>query len=248
MKCDVRSEKCGVPGGLIEEGFEILADVLPADHCDALAADLSGLFESERSSAGTRIAGVRNLLQLSRPVAEFASSPRCANILKDRVGRCAFPVRALFFDKTADANWRVPWHQDLSIAVAGRIDAPGFSGWSRKDGVVHVQPPREILETMVTLRLHLDDCSASNGALKVIPRSHAEGKLDARQISEWSGRGQALVCEVPKGGALLMRPLLLHSSAPAASPVHRRVLHIEFAVDGLPQGLKWLNGELNSVR
>jgi hypothetical protein len=33
-----------------------------------------------------------------------------------------------------------------------------------------------------------------------------------------------------KGDAILMCPLLIHSSRPAAHPAHRRVLHIEFAM------------------
>lgn len=36
-----------------------------------------------------------------------------------------------------------------------------------------------------------------------------------------------------------MRPLLLHASSPAASPGHRRVLHVEYAAAGLPGGLQW---------
>ncbi len=47
------------------------------------------------------------------------------------------------------------------------------------------------------------------------------------------------VCVLPRGGALLMRPLLLHASSPATGPGHRRVLHIEYASGPLPGGLKW---------
>ena len=52
-----------------------------------------------------------------------------------------------------------PWHQDLSIAVKERHEVAGFGPWSVKEGVP-VQPPVEILESMLTLRLHLDDCHA----------------------------------------------------------------------------------------
>ena len=58
-------------------------------------------------------------------------------------------------------------HVDLSAAalalpVAARADLPGFGGWSVKDGVPHVIPPREILEQMLALRLHIDDCGPDN--------------------------------------------------------------------------------------
>jgi ectoine hydroxylase-related dioxygenase (phytanoyl-CoA dioxygenase family) len=92
---------------------------------------------------------------------------------------------------------------------------------------------------MATVRLHLDDCHAQNGALKVIPGSHQENKLNASQIKNRLENGSIYICEVSKGGALLMRPLLLHASSPAENPSHRRVLHIEYATDELPNGLKW---------
>jgi hypothetical protein len=44
---------------------------------------------------------------------------------------------------------------------------------------------------------------------------------------------------VKSGGAVVMRPLLLHSSTTAATPRHRRVLHFEYAAVDLPRGLKW---------
>ena len=153
----------------------------------------------------------------------------------------AFPVRALFFDKTADANWRVAWHQDVTIAIVEKIETAEFEGWSIKEEIVHVQPARRILEGMVTIRLHLDDCGADNGALKVIPGSHPHGKLNAAQIREWTLNENTFICEASKGGALLMRPLLLHSSSPSQNPLHRRVLHIEYATDELPNGLKWFD-------
>jgi ectoine hydroxylase-related dioxygenase (phytanoyl-CoA dioxygenase family) len=143
-----------------------------------------------------------------------------------------------FFDKTPESNWRVPWHQDLAIAVAERIETPGFTGWSVKDGVTHAHPPQRILENMVTVRLHLDDCNLNNGALKVISNSHLEGKLNAARIAQLT-QNKIITCEIPKGGALLMRPLLLHSSSPAKNPLHRRVLHIEYAASELPNGLRW---------
>jgi hypothetical protein len=36
-----------------------------------------------------------------------------------------------------------------------------------------------------------------------------------------------------------MRPLLLHSSSPSLSPLHRRVIHLDFASEMLPNPLQW---------
>jgi ectoine hydroxylase-related dioxygenase (phytanoyl-CoA dioxygenase family) len=155
------------------------------------------------------------------------------------IGPGAFPVRALFFDKLPRANWSVPWHQDFTIAVAERVEVPDFAGWSVKEGVIHVQAPAGILEKMVTLRLHLDDCDEENGALRVIRGSHRHGKLADADVERWKETGEVVTCAVPKGGVLLMRPLLLHASSPAKRPCHRRVLHLEYAAEPLPPGLRW---------
>jgi ectoine hydroxylase-related dioxygenase (phytanoyl-CoA dioxygenase family) len=196
-------------------------------------------FDSQQMSAKSPIGGVRNLLSTSKCVAQLVSSKKLTSLLGNMTGKSAFAVRAIFFDKTEENNWSVPWHQDLAIAVAERNETTGFGGWSLKDGVIHVHPPKEVLESMVTLRLHLDDCTAQNGALRVLPGSHRCGKLTASEISEWAETHEPVVCKVPKGDALLMRPLLLHSSLRAENPTHRRVLHVEFATYALPNGLKW---------
>ncbi|HVU26337.1 MAG TPA: phytanoyl-CoA dioxygenase family protein [Verrucomicrobiae bacterium] len=221
-----------------ENGFQIFPAVISDQQCDLLALELSAQFETYQNSAKSRIGGVRNLLQ-NRKIAEIASSLKLTSILDRVTDKRLFPVRAIFFDKTAESNWRVPWHQDFAIAVAEKIETLSFTGWSIKDEVLHVHPPRKILENMVTVRMHLDDCNSDNGALKVIPGSHLNGKLSSTQIGELTSKEKSVVCEISKGGALLMRPLILHSSSPAKNPSHRRVLHIEFAADELPNGLKW---------
>jgi ectoine hydroxylase-related dioxygenase (phytanoyl-CoA dioxygenase family) len=222
-----------------EEGFQIVRSVVTDNECDLLAAELAPLFEAQQKAAGSKIGGVRNLLGTSRRVAQLAGSEKIISVLKEAVGRRPFPVRAIFFDKNPEANWLVPWHQDLAVAVTERVEAAGFTGWSIKDGVSHVHPPQDVLEGMITLRLHLDDCGVENGALKVIAGSHRLGKLGAAEISDCTKSNQPVICEILKGGVLLMRPLLLHASLPAKKPSHRRVLHIEYATGNLPGGLEW---------
>jgi len=220
------------------DGFLIIPNLISRSDCDALAAELTPLFDAQQGSSRTRIGGVRNLLQTSPLVRDTARCSEVQALLRRTLGVEAFPVRAIFFDKTPAANWTVVWHQDLHIAVAQRTGAPGFGPWSVKAGVPHVQPPVALLQRMVTVRLHLDDCGADNGALRVMPGSHAAGVLTDAALAEWQQR-QPVVCEVPRGGALLMRPLLLHASSSAVNPRHRRVLHLEYAIDELPNGLKW---------
>jgi hypothetical protein len=183
-------------------------------------------------------AGRRGLL--AQPlVAELARSARLLEIVRPHLPIDPLPIRAIYFDKSPDANWLVPWHQDLTIAVQVPADAPGFGPWSEKNGIPHVQPPAELLEQMLTVRLHLDAADESNGALRVIPRSHRFGRLSAERIQEIRRQQAEVVCVSSAGDALLMRPLLLHASSRSKSTSHRRVLHIEYAGFTLPRELAW---------
>jgi ectoine hydroxylase-related dioxygenase (phytanoyl-CoA dioxygenase family) len=123
--------------------------------------------------------------------------------------------------------------------VRERAETPGFGPWSVKAGVPHVQPPPELLARMLTLRLHLDDCGPANGPLQVLPGSHADGALSPAAVAAWRGRVPPEACLVPAGGAVLMRPLILHASSAATAVGHRRVVHLEWSADELPGGLRW---------
>ena len=175
-------------------------------------------------------------------VAAWASSQPLLNFVRPHVAREPFPVRAIYFDKSPESNWLVPWHQDLTLALRSRTEVPGFGPWSVKGDVPHVQPPTELLEQMLTVRLHLDDADETNGALRVLPGSHRLGRLSPAQVLEQRTRQADVLCTVAAGNALLMRPLLLHASGRSTSQRHRRVLHIEYAAFTLPYGLDWHEG------
>ena len=214
-----------------QDGFSMLSGVLDT-------AEQQELLDVLGSLSG---AGRRGLLA-SPAVAGWARSPRLLNLVRPHVAHHPFPVRAIYFDKSPEANWLVPWHQDLTLALRSRTEVPGFGPWSVKDGIPHVQPPVELLEQMLTVRLHLDDADESNGALRVLPGSHRLGRLSSGQIQERRAQQDDVSCTVAAGDALLMRPLLLHASGRSTSQRHRRVLHIEYAAFALPDGLRWHEG------
>jgi ectoine hydroxylase-related dioxygenase (phytanoyl-CoA dioxygenase family) len=147
-------------------------------------------------------------------------------------------VRGIFFNKTRSSNWKVVWHQDVTIAVREHKDVDGFGPWTMKAGVLHVQPPPEVLSGILAIRLHLDESRNENGPLRVIAGSHRVGRLSPEQIERW-GKENSVICTVPKGGALVMRPLLLHASSSCSIPKSRRVIHLEFAATELARGLYW---------
>lgn len=216
----------------MDNGFQILPDILDTDQASELVGEFTKF-------SGEGAAGIRGFLQRSPVIRDLANSPELLALAKRLLPGPASPVRAILFDKTPETNWKVPWHQDLAVALAEKRNVDGFGPWSVKDGFPHAHAPVWLLERMITLRLHLDDCPADNGALRVLPGSHLHGKLSAAEIIEWRQRVPEVVCEVPVGGILLMRPLLLHASSASTRPGHRRVVHLEYACDELPGGLNW---------
>jgi len=211
-----------------QHGFNIASSVADSGQCEELL-----------NAIGTTTgAGQRGLLALTE-VTCFARSERVLALLRPHLPIEPVPVRSIFFNKSTQTNWSVAWHQDVTVALRARGEAPGFSSWSEKKGIPHATAPPDLLGKMLTLRLHFDDTDEANGALRVLPGSHRSGVLASQQIDDIS-RGQSGVhCIVSQGGALLMRPLLLHASSRSTTSKARRVLHIEFAGFKLPAGLEW---------
>ncbi|MCX6856868.1 MAG: phytanoyl-CoA dioxygenase family protein [Verrucomicrobia bacterium] len=209
-----------------KQGFTIVRELLPC--VDELISSLG-----EATGAGRR--GMLN----QTVVHELANSEAFLRVIQPFLPGSPRPVRGIYFDKSPSANWLVAWHQDLTITVTHQEEVPGFGPWSKKDGLIHVQPPVELLQSMITLRLHLDDTDESNGALRVLPSSHIHGRLAAADIARLRETTPEVTCRASRGDALLMRPLLLHASGRSTSEGHRRILHIEYAGCDLPQGLRW---------
>jgi hypothetical protein len=221
-----------------ESGFALVPSAISEEHLDQLLLTLEQ--ESDSSASIARKSGtyaIRHLLRVAA-VQEFAKSAEVRWLAQAVIGDQAFPVRAMLLDKIEGANWYVAWHQDLTIAVKSRIDTEGYGPWSVKAGVQHVQPPASILEQMIALRIHFDDCLEDNGALKFVPGSHRRGVLDQSEIDRLK-QTETITCSANRGSVLIMHPMILHSSSRSKSPLHRRVLHIEYAATNLDNGLEW---------
>ncbi|AXV82131.1 phytanoyl-CoA dioxygenase family protein [Ralstonia solanacearum] len=214
-------------GDFDTDGYTIVPGVLPAEACACLADKLNV------DSAGTREL-------LTQPwCAALADTLRRHPALSPWLPATHAAIQCTGFDKSARQNWLVPIHQDLSIPVAERIGDPALQGWSEKEGRLYVQPPRHVLEDLIAVRLHLDDCGETAGPLRVVPGSHRRGRLaQAQMLAEREQRGE-VACLSDRGGVLLMRPLLLHASSRSTGALSRRVLHFVFGPRTLPLGLRW---------
>jgi hypothetical protein len=194
-----------------------------------------GAFVGGLASGG---AGSRKLLDEAW-CAHLAGALRGDARLHSLLPRNAVAVQCTLFDKLPTKNWLVALHQDLSIPVIQRVDSPECSGWSEKEGQLYVQPPVSVLERLVAVRVHIDDCPAESGALRVVPHSHKEGRIDPNRAEALRLLHGETVVPVARGGALVIRPLILHASSKATSTAARRVLHFVFGPRSLPLGLEW---------
>jgi len=211
-------------------GYFVIPGVIDAVLNRRLGAFVRGL-----ADAG---AGSRRLLDEAW-CRHLAGALRGDARIRSLLPRNAVAVQCTMFDKSPTKNWLVSLHQDLSIPVKNRVDSPECSGWSEKEGQMYVQPPVSVLEQLIAVRVHLDNCPVESGALRVVPKSQVEGRLSQEQTEALRSQNGETVVPVGRGGALVMRPLLLHASSKATSHDPRRVLHFVFGPPKLPLGLEW---------
>lgn len=210
-----------------EDGFTIIPDVVSPEECDALVVAISGRDPGRP--------GARGLLG-NQVVARTADALRQQLLALGVLGERHRPVQCSLFQKGKGARWSVTPHQDLSVPLASRVDVAGWGGWSRKENVWFAQPPVAFLEALVAVRLQLDADASETGPLEVVPGSHAKGRLASASVSRYAE--YRVKCLVPRCGALVMRPLLIHASGKPLSPLPHRVLHFLYG-PSLPAGLSW---------
>lgn len=151
------------------------------------------------------------------------------------------PARIVAFNKTADSNWAVPWHQDRIISVADRHEIAGFSNWSRKEHEWHCEPPRDLLDQMYFVRVHLDDNAVEDGVMRIALGSHREGYVPASDAKTAAERYPHENCIALRGDVLVLKMLTLHASSSSMTTNPRRVFRMDFAPQaGLPKPLEWL--------
>jgi ectoine hydroxylase-related dioxygenase (phytanoyl-CoA dioxygenase family) len=213
-----------------ETGYAVIPAMVGAAELEEIGRSVDGLVHER--------VGTRRLIErpwCSELAERLMRNHRVSGFLPVK----AIPVQCTLFAKSTENNWLVSLHQDLSIPVAERVYSPGCQGWSEKEGGLFVQPPASVLEEMLALRLHLDDCDERNGALRVVPGSHRLGRLTADEVSRTKDGRAEVIVQVPRGGAMIMKPLLLHASSKASIGGMRRVLHFVFGAADLPVGLRW---------
>ncbi len=223
---------------ILTEGFSVIENVFSEEEIKSI---LNAIEQADTSNETFRksndLFAIRQFLKEVPEVVPHIFNEQLRSIINAVFGSDFFVVKSIYFDKPGTSNWFVACHQDLTISVNQKADVNGFGPWSVKQNQFAVQPPLALLENNFTIRIHLDDTDANNGALRVIPKSHSKGIFRAETIDR-TGETE-VCCNVAKGGVMLMKPLLLHASGRTTNNQKRRVIHIEFSNKSLPEPLQW---------
>ena len=224
---------------LEENGYSVLADLYSENEISEILACIENAEQDGNSFMKTKdLFAIRQLIKNVPELSNLLFNRKLTDLISELYESEYFLTKAIYFDKPSESNWFVAYHQDLSISVDKKANLENYVNWTFKKGQHGVQPPIEILQDTITIRIHLDKTDKNNGALKVIPKSHLNGIVRA-DSKDWSLENE-FICKVEKGGAMLMKPLTLHASNRTTNGKKRRVIHLEFNKHNLTEPLAWL--------
>ena len=223
------------------EGFAIIEAIYSDSEVEKIISEIEKVTQATTRNATFRksddLFAIRQFHKEIPTILPSVFNENLIEIIKTNFGENYFITKSIYFDKPEKSNWFVSYHQDLTISVDKKIEVEHFENWTVKQNQFAVQPPKEILENNFTIRIHLDKTTKDNGALKVLNTSHKKGISRVENID--LNEEIETICEVQKGGIMMMKPLLFHASNKTTNNERRRVIHIEFSNQELPNELEW---------
>lgn len=234
--------------GLNDQGFCTLRGALDGDSVAWARNELEKVLANPHPGvlvSDAKAYGVRNLLTLWPEAGKLLEAHSVREFLQQVFSAQGEPrlVRGLFFDKPPGKTWTLPWHRDRTVAVQTHVpeaEALGFTNPTTKAKIAHYIAPTPFLEQMITLRFSLDAMTPDNGPLVVMTGSHQNtNDTDDDLPNMKKQRMHEVHCGA--GDAFAMRPLLAHSSllSTVGTKERRRVVHLEFSAQPLPEPLQW---------
>jgi ectoine hydroxylase-related dioxygenase (phytanoyl-CoA dioxygenase family) len=223
---------------LIENGFTTVDNIYSDKEIEQILSTIDQADTTKETfRKSTDLFAIRQFLKEIPETTNLIFNDNLKNLVTQLFGDNYFVVKSIYFDKPETSNWYVSYHQDLTISVDKKVELENFGPWTTKQNQFAVQPPIDILENIYAIRIHLDDTDENNGALRVIPKSHSK-KVYRPETIDWTIETET-TCNVGKGGIMIMKPLILHGSSRTTNNRKRRVIHIEFSNQELPNELKW---------
>lgn len=178
------------------DGFVLIPDLLSAKECDSLKAEARKVLDENAKPGASVYVHVAVVSAMFRALAE---DPRIVDILKPVMPHGVMFLSDKIVYKSPDKTFPTPWHID---AYYWRNTRPKLSVW-----------------------IPLDDATAENGTLTVVPGSH---KRDWRMVKldlpsgefgmgitdgEWQA-GDVVTCSIKRGTAVVFSDRLVHGSTP----------------------------------
>ncbi len=223
---------------LLNNGFSVVENIYTTDEVTNMLTVINNVDTSKDTfRKSSDLFAIRQFLKEVPDIFDLIFNDKLKQVIRQILGDNIFVVKSIYFDKPHNSNWYVAYHQDLTISVDRKLELDNFGPWTTKQNQFAVQPPKEILENITTIRIHLDDTDENNGALKVIPKSHLKNIYRPDTINR--EKETEITCSVKKGAIMFMKPLTLHSSNRTTNNKKRRVIHIECSTVELPEPLKW---------
>ncbi len=223
------------------EGFAIIDAIYSDNEIEQIVSEIEKVTHNSKDNSTFRksddLFAIRQFHKEIPTTLSYIFSDKLKEIIKTNLGENYFITKSIYFDKPEKSNWFVSYHQDLTISVDKKVEIKNFENWTIKQNQFAVQPPKELLENIFTIRIHIDKTTKDNGALKVLNKSHKKGIFRVEKINLQDEI--ETVCEVEKGGIMIMKPLLFHASNKTTNNERRRVIHIEFSNIKLPNELEW---------
>jgi len=176
------------------DGFVILTDLLSAEECDTLKTEARRVLDTKAKPGASVFVHVAVASQEFRALAE---DPRIVQPLRQVMPHGVMFMSDKLVYKSADKTFPTPWHID---AFYWRNTRPKLSVW-----------------------IPLDDASAENGTLTVVPGSH---KKDWKMVKkglpngefgeeiengDWRD-GDVVTCAIKRGTAIVFSDRLVHGS------------------------------------
>lgn len=222
-------------------GFAIINNFYSDNEMEQIVSEIEKVTHNSNDNSTFRksddLFAIRQFHKEIPETLSYIFNDKLKEIIRTNFGKNYFITKSIYFDKPEKSNWFVAYHQDLTISVNKKVEIENFENWTIKQNQFAVQPPKEILENIFTIRIHIDKTTKDNGALKVLNASHKKGICRIENI-EFENEIET-ICEVEKGGIMIMKPLLFHASNKTTNNERRRVIHIEFSNKILPSELEW---------
>lgn len=210
------------------QGYEHLSGVLPMDQVNRLRDALAETPQEQK-------AGERSADKVFPIVQELVSDPNLMRIAEGYLTGNISIVQVKLFESTPAKAW----HQERNVVLNRKVDVADWGPWHEQCGVQYVQPPIEVLDNMVTLRLQLDAANEKSGYLRIIPRSHNTGLMSDEEIKAYAASHESIDCFTEAGDVFAMRPHVLQKTCEGSDGSARRVLQIEYCGYKLPAELEW---------